>query len=45
MVMKEVDDLRKTYLLDRGSYDSPTDVEVKGSMPSAILPFKNNFER
>jgi hypothetical protein len=45
MVMKEVQDLRKTYLLNRGSYDAPTDIELKGSMPSIIMPFENNFEK
>jgi hypothetical protein len=45
MVMKEVQDLRKTYLLNRGSYDSPTDIELNGSMPSVIMPFKKNFEK
>jgi isopentenyldiphosphate isomerase len=45
MVMKEVQDLRKTYLLNRGSYDSPTEIELNGSMPSVIMPFKKNFEK
>ena len=45
MVMKEADNLRKTYLLNRGAYDSPTDIELNGSMPSVILPFKQNFEK
>ena len=45
MVMKEADNLRKTYLLNRGAYDSPSDIELNGSMPSVILPFKQNFEK
>ena len=45
MVMKEADNLRKTYLLNRGAYDSPTEIELNGSMPSAILPFNTNFEK
>ena len=45
MVMKEADNLRKTYLLNRGAYDSPTDIELNGSMPSVILPFDQNFEK
>ncbi len=45
MVMKEADNLRKTYLLNRGTYDSPSDIELNGSMPSVILPFKQNFEK
>ncbi len=45
MVMKEANNLRKTFLLNRGAYDSPTDIELDGSMPSVILPFKENFEK
>ena len=45
MVMKEADNLRKTYLLNRGTYDSPSDIELNGSMPSVILPFEQNFEK
>ena len=29
----------------RQAYDSPTDIELNGSMPSVILPFKQNFEK
>ncbi|MEX2511595.1 MAG: DUF1553 domain-containing protein [Cyclobacteriaceae bacterium] len=36
MVMKERDHFRKTYILDRGEYDSPTD-EVQADVP-AVLP-------
>ena len=32
MVMKEADNLRKTYLLNRGAYDSPTDIELNLSL-------------
>ena len=38
MVMKESEKLRKTYVLNRGSYDSPTDLVEPGT-PKVILPF------
>ena len=45
MVMKETENLRKTYILNRGSYDSPTK-EVKSMTPSAVLPInKSNSNR
>jgi hypothetical protein len=37
MVMRETENLRKTYILDRGSYDSPTK-EVESMTPTAVLP-------
>lgn len=37
MVMSETENLRKTYILDRGSYDSPTK-EVESMTPTAVLP-------
>ena len=40
MVMKETENLRKTYILNRGSYDSPTK-EVKSMTPAAVLPINN----
>jgi hypothetical protein len=30
---------RKTFVLNRGEYDKPTDVEVKPNTPAAILPY------
>jgi hypothetical protein len=39
MVMEEVEDLRKTYVLNRGAYDAPIDIEVVGGMPENILKF------
>lgn len=30
---------RKTFVLNRGAYDAPTNVEVSPSAPSAILPY------
>ena len=45
MVMKETENLRKTYILNRGSYDSPT-TEVKSMTPTAVLPInKTNSNR
>ena len=38
MVMKESDKLRKTYVLNRGRYDSPTN-EVTPDTPEIVLPF------
>jgi len=37
MVMRETENLRKTYILDRGSYDAPTK-EVQSMTPTAVLP-------
>ena len=34
MVMKEVENLRNTYILNRGAYDSPTDHKVEGENKS-----------
>tara|TARA_S200000501_G_scaffold5420_1_gene4718 strand:+ start:3241 stop:5571 length:2331 start_codon:yes stop_codon:yes gene_type:complete len=39
MVMKEVEDLRNTYILNRGAYDSPTEHKLDGGMPGNILSF------
>ena len=38
MVMRD-DKPRKTFVLDRGVYDAPTDVEVFPSAPAAIMPY------
>ncbi len=38
MVMKESENLRKTYVLNRGSYDSPLN-EVGPGTPEVVLPF------
>jgi len=38
MVMKETENLRNTYVLNRGSYDSPTKL-VKPGTPKAVLKF------
>ena len=43
-VMGEQDTVRKTYVLDRGSYDQPT-VEVRAATPEAIFPFPETYER
>ena len=39
MVMEEVEDLRNTYILNRGAYDAPTEYKVDGGMPGNILKF------
>jgi hypothetical protein len=45
MVMKETDNLRKTFVLERGSYDAPSR-EVKPMTPNAVLPInKSNSNR
>lgn len=43
MVMRD-DKPRKTFVLDRGVYDAPTNVEVFPAAPSAIMPF-DEFDR
>ena len=37
MVMRETENLRKTLIVDRGSYDAPTK-EVESMTPTAVLP-------
>ncbi|MDW3195025.1 MAG: PSD1 and planctomycete cytochrome C domain-containing protein [Cytophagales bacterium] len=44
MVMKEMDQPRKTHILNRGVYDQPTD-EVLPDTPPAILGYKDEFQR
>ena len=41
MVMKETENLRKTYVLERGSYDAPSR-EVKPMTPNAVLPINKS---
>lgn len=43
-VMGEWDTIAKTFVLNRGNYDQPTE-EVKPATPQAIFPFPNNFEQ
>ena len=45
MVMEEVENLRNTYILNRGAYDSPTEHKVEGGMPSNILNFEAHFPK
>ena len=45
MVMEEVRNLRNTYILNRGAYDSPTEHKVEGGMPSNILNFGVNLPK
>lgn len=44
MVMKEVENLRKTYTLSRGQYDAQ-DQEVNPGTPVRILPFEQKFPK
>lgn len=41
MVMSD-DKPRKTFVLERGVYDAPTNVEVRFSAPAAIMPYDSN---
>jgi hypothetical protein len=41
MVMRD-DQPRKTFVLERGVYDAPTDVQVSASAPPAIMPYDKN---
>jgi hypothetical protein len=42
MVMEETPGIRKTFVLNRGSYEAPGE-EVKPGTPAAILPFPSNL--
>ena len=44
MVMQEMPQPRKTYLLKRGQYDAPTD-EVQADVPASLPPFPENAPR
>ena len=35
---------RKTFILNRGQYDEPTEIEVSPSAPSSIMPYRDEFE-
>jgi len=45
MVMEEVENLRNTYVLNRGAYDAPTDIKTMGGMPENILKFDARFSK
>jgi hypothetical protein len=47
MVMSEMDPPRKTFVLNRGQYDSPGDVEVTAGLPSVLgtLPSESTTDR
>ena len=36
---------RKTFILNRGQYDEPTDLEVFPSAPTTIMAYRDEFER
>ena len=42
MVMKELPEVRPSFVLNRGNYDSPT-TEVKPSTPTQVLPFSEEL--
>ena len=44
MVMREMDHPRKTYILNRGQYDQPTE-EVQPAPPPSILPMKPEWSQ
>ncbi|MCA9213722.1 MAG: DUF1553 domain-containing protein, partial [Planctomycetales bacterium] len=44
MVMRDMENRRKTYLLNRGRYDEPTD-EVFPDTPASLLPFPKDAPR
>ncbi|CAN0586442.1 unnamed protein product [Laminaria digitata] len=44
MVMEEMAERRKTYVLDRGQYDAPLE-EVVASTPVSVLPFSEDLPR
>ena len=44
MVMKDMDTLRTTYVLNRGQYNQPTD-EVSHGTPQSVLPFDDAYPR
>jgi hypothetical protein len=44
MVMEEITPPRKTFVLNRGQYDSPMD-EVRADTPKSILPFSKDYPR
>jgi hypothetical protein len=35
---------RKTFILNRGQYDEPTETEVSPSAPGSIMPYRDEFE-
>lgn len=44
MIMQDMPEGRKTYLLDRGLYDAPKD-EVQPGVPEYLLPFPDDYPR
>lgn len=44
MVMGDLPEPRSTFVLDRGSYDAPTEV-VEPSTPAAVLPFNEAYPK
>ncbi|MFK7981668.1 MAG: DUF1553 domain-containing protein [Saprospiraceae bacterium] len=44
MVMKEVDTVKSTFVLNRGAYDAPTDL-VERETPKAVLAFSTDYPK
>lgn len=44
MVMNEMEEIRPSYILNRGVYDQPT-TQVYPNTPESILPFPENFPK
>jgi hypothetical protein len=44
MVMRELDDRKQTYVLDRGAYDAPSD-PVEPGTPAALTPYPRDAPR
>lgn len=44
MIMKELPEPRKTFILDRGAYDSPTKEVIPGT-PSYIMEYPENYPK
>ena len=45
MVMGEKSPPRKTFLLNRGQYDNPSDIEVSAGLPAALGRWSDDFSR
>ena len=39
MIMHELDEPRKTFILNRGAYNAPSNIEVTPNTPAKVLPF------
>ena len=44
MIMEDINDLRDTYILNRGMYNSPTK-QVSAGTPEIIAPFPDDYPK